>query len=57
MRRAALRQVVPVVQTTVFDAYIGGLAPSGRRGITSLLNRSASILNAVRMQPVTVGTT
>jgi site-specific recombinase XerC len=44
MRRAALRQVVPVVQTTVFDAYIGGLAPSGRRGITSLLNRSASIL-------------
>lgn len=44
MRRAALRQVVPVVQTTVFDAYISGLAPSGRRGITSLLNRSASIL-------------
>lgn len=44
MRRAALRQVVPVVQTTVFDAYTGGLAPSGRRGITSLLNRSASIL-------------
>ncbi|WP_323176113.1 tyrosine-type recombinase/integrase [Pantoea ananatis] len=44
MRRAALRQVVPVVQTTVFDAYIGGLAPSGRRGITSLLNRSASVL-------------
>ncbi|EBS6877203.1 tyrosine-type recombinase/integrase [Salmonella enterica] len=44
MRRATLRQVVPVVQTTVFDAYIGGLAPSGRRGITSLLNRSASIL-------------
>ncbi len=44
MRRAALRQVVPVVQTTVFDAYIGGLAPSGRRGITSLLNRSAGIL-------------
>lgn len=44
MSRAALRQVVPVVQTTVFDAYIGGLAPSGRRGITSLLNRSASIL-------------
>ncbi len=39
-----LRQVVPVVQTTVFDAYTGGLAPSGRRGITSLLNRSASIL-------------
>lgn len=33
-----------VVQTTVFDAYIVGLAPSGRRGITSLLNRSASIL-------------
>lgn len=33
-----------MVQTTVFDAYIGGLAPSGRRGITSLLNRSASIL-------------
>ncbi|CAI1754102.1 Tyrosine recombinase XerC [Serratia marcescens] len=44
MRRAALCQVVPVVKTTVFDAYIGGLAPSGRRGITSLLNRSASIL-------------
>ncbi|MBJ9334998.1 site-specific integrase [Citrobacter freundii] len=44
MSRAALRQVVPVVQTKVFDAYIGGLAPSGRRGITSLLNRSASIL-------------
>ncbi|MGG6063567.1 tyrosine-type recombinase/integrase [Salmonella enterica] len=44
MRRAALRQVVPVVQTTVFDAYINGLAPSGRRGITSLLNRSAGIL-------------
>jgi len=44
MNRAALRQVVPMVQTTVFDAYIGGLAPSGRRGITSLLNRSASIL-------------
>ncbi|EDJ1925270.1 tyrosine-type recombinase/integrase [Salmonella enterica] len=44
MSRSALRQVVPVVQTTVFDAYIGGLAPSGRRGITSLLNRSASIL-------------
>lgn len=44
MSRAALRQVVPVVQTTVFDAYIGGLAPSGRRGIISLLNRSASIL-------------
>lgn len=39
-----MRQVVPVVQTTVFDAYIGGLAPSGRRGITSLLNRSAGIL-------------
>lgn len=37
-------QVVPVVQTTVFDAYISGLAPSGRRGITSLLNRSAGIL-------------
>lgn len=37
-------QVAPVVQTTVFDAYLGGLAPSGRRGITSLLNRSASIL-------------
>jgi integrase len=33
-----------MVQTTVFDAYLGGLAPSGRRGITSLLNRSASIL-------------
>lgn len=37
-------QVQSVVQTTVFDAYIGGLAPSGRRGITSLLNRSARIL-------------
>lgn len=34
-----------MVQTTVFDAYIGGLAPSGRRGIISLLNRSAGILN------------
>ncbi|HBC8647241.1 TPA: site-specific integrase [Citrobacter koseri] len=44
MNRTALRQVVSVVQTTVFDAYIGGLAPSGRRGITSLLNRSACIL-------------
>lgn len=44
MNRAALSQVAPVVQTTVFDAYISGLAPSGRRGITSLLNRSASIL-------------
>lgn len=44
MSGAALRQIVPVVQTTVFDAYISGLAPSGRRGITSLLNRSASIL-------------
>ncbi|EDT7665920.1 tyrosine-type recombinase/integrase [Salmonella enterica subsp. enterica serovar Waycross] len=44
MSRTALRQVVPVVRTTVFDAYIGGLAPSGRRGIISLLNRSASIL-------------
>jgi integrase len=44
MRRAALRQIQPVVQTTVFDAYINGLAPSGRRGITSLLNRSAGIL-------------
>ena len=44
MSRTALRQVVPVVQTTVFDAYIVGLAPWGRRGITSLLNRSASIL-------------
>lgn len=44
MKRAAFRQVVPVVQTTVFDAYIGGLAPSGRRGITSLLNCSARIL-------------
>ncbi|KJV33262.1 MULTISPECIES: site-specific integrase [Pantoea] len=44
MSRSALRQIVPVVQTTVFDAYISGLAPSGRRGITSLLNRSASIL-------------
>ncbi len=39
-----MRQIAPVVQTTVFDAYIGGLAPSGRRGITSLLNRSASVL-------------
>ncbi|EOD4079860.1 tyrosine-type recombinase/integrase [Yersinia enterocolitica] len=44
MSRTALCQVVPMVQTTVFDAYIGGLAPSGRRGIISLLNRSASIL-------------
>ncbi|HFW3137319.1 TPA: tyrosine-type recombinase/integrase [Salmonella enterica subsp. enterica serovar Aberdeen] len=44
MSRAALRQVVPMVQTTVFDAYTGSLAPSGRRGITSLLNRSARIL-------------
>jgi integrase len=44
MSRATLRQIVPVMQTTVFDAYISGLAPSGRRGITSLLNRSASIL-------------
>jgi integrase len=44
MRRAALRQVAPVVETTVLDTYISGLAPSGRRGITSLLNRSASIL-------------
>jgi len=44
MSGAALRQIVPVVQTTVFDAYISGLAPSGRRGITSLLNRSASII-------------
>lgn len=34
-----------MVQTTVFDAYIGGLASSGRRGIISLLNRSAGILN------------
>lgn len=44
MSRAALRQVAPVVETTVLDTYISGLAPSGRRGITSLLNRSASIL-------------
>jgi len=44
MSRAALRQVAPVVETTVLDAYISGLAPSGRRGITSLLNRSAIIL-------------
>lgn len=44
MSRSALRQVVPVAQTTVLNAYIGGLAPSGRRGVTSLLNRSASIL-------------
>ncbi len=33
-----------MVQKTVFDAYIGSLAPSGRRGIISLLNRSAGIL-------------
>ncbi len=44
MKGAALRQIVPVVQATVFDAYISGLAPSGRRGISNLLNRSASIL-------------
>ena len=44
MSRDALRQVAPVVETTVLDAYISGLAPSGRKGITSLLNRSASIL-------------
>ncbi|ORJ47601.1 integrase (plasmid) [Kluyvera intermedia] len=44
MSRAALRQIAPVVETTVLDAYISGLAPSGRRGITSLLNRSASII-------------
>ena len=44
MSRTVLCQIVPVVQTTVFEAYISGLAPSGRRGITSLLNRSASIL-------------
>lgn len=44
MSGAAVRQIVPVVQTTVFDAYISGLAPSGRKGINSLLNRSASIL-------------
>ena len=44
MSGTALRQIVPVVQTTVFDAYTSGLAPSGRRGVTSLLNRSASIL-------------
>lgn len=44
MSRAALCQVAPVMDTTVLDAYISGLAPSGRRGITSLLNRSASIL-------------
>lgn len=44
MSGAALRQIVPVVQTSVFEAYISGLASSGRRGITSLLNRSASIL-------------
>lgn len=44
MSRAALCQVVSAVQTTVFEAYISGLAPSGRRGIVSLLNRSASIL-------------
>lgn len=40
-----MRQIVPVVQTTVFEAYISDLAPSGRRGITSFLNRIASILN------------
>lgn len=44
MSRAALCQVAPVVETTVLEAYISGLAPSGRRGITSLLNRSAGIL-------------
>ncbi|EFB6866715.1 tyrosine-type recombinase/integrase [Escherichia coli] len=44
MSRTALCQVVPMVQKTVFDAYIGSLAPSGRRGIISLLNRSAGIL-------------
>lgn len=44
MSRTALRQVVPVLQTTVFEAYISGLAPLGQRGITSLLNRSASVL-------------
>lgn len=44
MSGAALRQVAPVVETNVLDAYISGLAPSGRRGITSLLNRSAGIL-------------
>ncbi|ECM8010474.1 site-specific integrase [Salmonella enterica subsp. enterica serovar Newport] len=44
MSRTALCEVVPMVQTTVFDAYIGSLAPSGRRGIISLLNRSASTL-------------
>lgn len=44
MSRTALRQIAPVMQTTVLDAYIGGLAPSGRRGIISLLNRSASVL-------------
>lgn len=44
MRRATLRRVAPVVETTALDAYISGLAPSGRRGITSLLNRSASII-------------
>lgn len=44
MSGTALRQVVSVVQTTVLDAYTGGLSPSGRRGITSMLNRSASIL-------------
>lgn len=41
-----MRQIVPVVQTTVFEAYISGLAPSGRRGITSMLNRSAGILKS-----------
>lgn len=44
MSRSALRQIVPVVQTSVFEAYISSLALSGRRGITSLLNRSAGIL-------------
>lgn len=44
MSRNTLRQIVPMVQTTVLEAYISGLAPSGRRGISSLLNRSASIL-------------
>ena len=43
MSRTALRQVVPVVQTTVFDAYIVGLA-LGTARYHQPLNRSASIL-------------
>jgi integrase/recombinase XerD len=33
-----------VVKTNVLDKYISGLAPSGRRGITSRLNPSTGIL-------------